>query len=413
VGAIEGGVGMAALEPFAYARDMAEHNDWTMGGAAMNVALGSVMGGALHPVVGRFSRQEREFGMPRVSPEAHEAGVRDAVAAVVQDRPTVAAQVIEAVEAGKARQDLAQAARMGDAADASLVAGRAPGLADVRLREDLRAPESLMQFLASKGGIQEQGGDLAAIGAESFFVSGGGRVVRKTGMTLDYAREAAEEAGFIKPNSTIADFLDAVAEEVAGRRVYRGEDIEIARQRAELRHVQYDGDVVNAHRADVGDIAEAYGVQLSRTEVNTAIQGILNGDHPEQAVRDAIMAREVSDYPGMAREGMNRLGQMQRDAEGMAIDGASAPNPRVTVADAELARLAEAAPKTDGPLADQIAAAQKDITNLDVIVNAERKAERLDANAERLLKEADERAALAESDAKAMEAAGFCMAVRG
>ena len=46
-------------------------------------------------------------------------------------------------------------------------------------------------------------------------------LVRKNGMPLDYAREAAVEAGYLHPDSDINDLLNAINEELHGRKVYR------------------------------------------------------------------------------------------------------------------------------------------------------------------------------------------------
>jgi hypothetical protein len=81
------------------------------------------------------------------------------------------------------------------------------------------APKSLMQFLASKGGIREEAGELRALGLERKFVPGYGRLVRSSGMPLDQAREAAAEAGYPIGNgsiddrmgtTTVRDFLDVL-----------------------------------------------------------------------------------------------------------------------------------------------------------------------------------------------------------
>lgn len=82
---------------------------------------------------------------------------------------------------------------------------------------------TLNEFLASKGGVKDVGGELKAADLDKWhrgkwYPAGGtmGRLVREDGMHPDYAREAAEEAGYLKPGSTMSDLYDAMQEEARG-----------------------------------------------------------------------------------------------------------------------------------------------------------------------------------------------------
>jgi hypothetical protein len=87
---------------------------------------------------------------------------------------------------------------------------------------------SLLEFLASKGGVKETP-DLRAILDGNPFIPGFGRLLRTSGMSEDRAREAAVEAGYIADDvtraggggSTIRDLHEAVADEARGRKRYR------------------------------------------------------------------------------------------------------------------------------------------------------------------------------------------------
>lgn len=89
------------------------------------------------------------------------------------------------------------------------------------------APQSLLEFLASKGGLGPDA-ELSAIGAHSHTVSveglGRRKLTRQGGLPLDYAREAAEEAGYLrgdhKGTSTVNDLLDAIDAEMRGQKRY-------------------------------------------------------------------------------------------------------------------------------------------------------------------------------------------------
>lgn len=88
-------------------------------------------------------------------------------------------------------------------------------------------PQSLLEFLASKGGLGPDA-ELDALGAQNHVVNVGGagrrKLTRQGGLPLDYAREAAEEAGYLQGNhkgtSTVNDLLDAIDAEMRGNKRY-------------------------------------------------------------------------------------------------------------------------------------------------------------------------------------------------
>lgn len=98
------------------------------------------------------------------------------------------------------------------------------------------APASLMQFLAGKtvGGLKDESGELASMGLTGKFVPGRGKLVRQSGMSLDYARELAAEEGYFDhlygspdeamAKSTPTDLLNLLSEEAGGKPAYRGID---------------------------------------------------------------------------------------------------------------------------------------------------------------------------------------------
>lgn len=82
---------------------------------------------------------------------------------------------------------------------------------------------SLLRFLTSIGGLRDNG-DLRAMDAHKKFVPGGGMLMRRdgTGRSLDYARSRAAECGFLSHDSDVNDLLNAINEELHGRRQYAG-----------------------------------------------------------------------------------------------------------------------------------------------------------------------------------------------
>lgn len=84
--------------------------------------------------------------------------------------------------------------------------------------------KSLIEFLRERGGVQDQGGELSARDAELWDREnrrpGERRLVSKTGMTLDEAREIALGLGY-EVGETEVSFLDAIDREIRGEGVFR------------------------------------------------------------------------------------------------------------------------------------------------------------------------------------------------
>jgi hypothetical protein len=109
-----------------------------------------------------------------------------------------------------------------------------------RMRETKNRERSLLSFLACRGGIRSDDpliSDLrSAIGESNKFIPGFGKLIRKpkqistaaksggcnAPMSLDSAREAAAEAGYIHETTTLAEFIDAIDQEIRGRHIYEG-----------------------------------------------------------------------------------------------------------------------------------------------------------------------------------------------
>lgn len=103
VGAGQGFMGAAALEPLNMFLAAQDHDDYTMGDALVNLAFGTVAGGILHAGAGVFADRR---GRPNWSPDQNEAAVRQGVAAMVEGRPIQAAAAIELTAAREARSQL-------------------------------------------------------------------------------------------------------------------------------------------------------------------------------------------------------------------------------------------------------------------------------------------------------------------
>jgi hypothetical protein len=96
-----------------------------------------------------------------------------------------------------------------------------------------RRPMNIVEFLASRGGLNPSG-ELRAMDAHKKFIPGYGMLVRKDGrgMNDDHAREIAQEAGYLprdNPNrpsdSTISDLYSAIDDTLRGNARYSADDV--------------------------------------------------------------------------------------------------------------------------------------------------------------------------------------------
>ena len=133
------------------------------------------------------------------------------------------------------------------------------------------APQSLLEFLSSNGGLGFDS-ELAAIGAHGHTVNVGGvgrrKLVKQGGLSLDYAREAAEQAGYLQgeynKTSTVSDLLDMIDAEMRGQKrfPYGAEGSLSKRERVamgEREQHEYDGHI----RGIKEDIAASGHANLS------------------------------------------------------------------------------------------------------------------------------------------------------
>lgn len=160
-----------------------------------------------------------------------------------------------------------------------------------------RRPPSLFEFLASKGGIQDQQGELRALDLRRQFLPRQGALVRRGGMTLDRARELAEEAGYIRPGdraegfgrTEITDLLGAMDREARGGKVYPiDEQADVAQQDLARRQVDEEATRRAGAEADVGAVLAYHGISLPDEHRRRAVEAVMLGEDPEDAVVDAI-----------------------------------------------------------------------------------------------------------------------------
>jgi hypothetical protein len=107
-------------------------------------------------------------------------------------------------------------------------------------------------------------------------------------MPLDYAREAAEEAGYLRPNSTVADLLNRIADELSGRKVFTPEEEATATGIRMAQLGQDEQDRFEQARLQVGDVTDRRRLNLTDEEHNNAAMMTMQGLHPEDAVNEAL-----------------------------------------------------------------------------------------------------------------------------
>ena len=152
------------------------------------------------------------------------------------------------------------------------------------LYRDLRAKpervESLLSFLRRSGGVRDEGGELGSLGVTARTLPG---LLRREGRSLDDAALAAQEAGFFSGRNleagdriTPRDLLEAVAEEVNGRPVFRAEDQAQQMDEAALREIR---EALLSADLDVARVGEG----AFRERLQQIVRAIVERDRGAQA----------------------------------------------------------------------------------------------------------------------------------
>lgn len=220
-------------------------------------------------------------------------------------------------------------------------------------------PISLFQFLASKGGIRDQRGELRTMDLHRTFVPGKGKLVRPNGgLTLDRARELAEEAGYLRPSdraeqfgrTEVNDLLDAMREESFGRKVFP-EAMAPERQapRIEDQHAMAEEEAASFARSIGVDLNDREAAEATRLMVE---EGLTADDAVERAMIQEGLAlaqeAERGQYEGeeIPFDAIQRQGSGRPGAEAAAAGRADEREPGPAEADAGPGREAGARERT-------------------------------------------------------------------
>ncbi len=193
---------------------------------------------------------------------------------------------------------------------------------EMPLGPEPKKPVTLIQFLASRsvGGIMDEGGALTSMGLSRHFVPGSGPLVRKNGKSLDYAREAAAEAGYLDhlygdperamAQSTPDDLLRLIEQERGGDPVLSPRNDggrqfawleHQQRRRAQQAYRQIIEEVDSAldtlgieHQLDDAVLTRAAELVDDETDAVTALERALDEDY--RAYADALGERGEAAY---------------------------------------------------------------------------------------------------------------------
>jgi hypothetical protein len=209
------------------------------------IAMAALIGGAFGAIHGRFGRAtpaelrtEAEAKLATLdNVQASRVSLNDALDGMIREgevnlSPASSELVANATQSYRPSYELPRVEDGQDAIPAAQVDRVSnmtpdPGAAPKR-------PQNLFDFLASSGGIKDDAGELKSLGISRKFVPGRGALVRKSGMALDKAREAAAQAGYFDhlygsadeatAKSTVRDLLDLVDQEGRGTPAYSMEE---------------------------------------------------------------------------------------------------------------------------------------------------------------------------------------------
>ena len=415
-GAGQGFLGALALEPANLWLAAQDQDDYTMGDALVNLAFGTVLGGAMHGGLG-VVRDRR--GLPLWSPEMHQSALRQATAAIAEGRPVDAAAAMEFTAARTARQELATWRQTIERADAEANAAAAAG--DARAGAMREAAERL-------NAIRDQLAELRAERtgtAEGATALGFGRTERAAyqELTAKLADPATPLGERILLEIRRLDMLDAAdtprswaslevaRSEAQGQglgaaegRLRKAEGLARARLRQAADRV-LAADSLTKHARLVAQSREATALALAERSIrrmagrlgiemadgealelaskylrvgqdgkNAVLDDILNGLSkrvPAGPYRPDDVVFTTSPAEAIAARADATLQAREAQAEArLAAAARGLPDPRDLAADRAAVERAETTPKVEGSAADELAEATAQVAELEATLKA-------------------------------------------
>lgn len=162
-----------------------------------------------------------------------------------------------------------------------------------------RGPMDVLEFIASIGGVRDQGGELAARDAQQF-IPGLGPLVRPTGKSFDELAEALWEAGYFGPPATterpdINAVLELIDEGLHGNRRFSDFDLEELTVRAESREAEENAIFLDEAVADITGELEGAGFKgIGRPQLEEIAEIMADGRSLDDAAEEVIMRGALS-----------------------------------------------------------------------------------------------------------------------
>ena len=402
-GAATGGIAMAAMEPLNYALSQHEQEDWSFAGALRNIAFGSLIGGGAHVLPALLGRDT------------------DAAAdAATHDEAVAASPVSQAAEAitPQAREQVFRAGMAQTLDDMPVDIDPVMKVAEAGAQPVAPQGDSLLTFLTRKGGVNDPGGDLVAMDAGKARV---GFLRKNGGMSLDDARDAAEQAGYLPEGSDTSTLLDAVDSELRGQKQFASPGDTLAYQQRQRVFHDQEAESIARYGAeeDVRDVESGLDTPLRDDEREHAVTMAMQGMHPEEAVYQATRAStfEAGGYADPAqrqvaafRDANTALQQQhpQQTATSRLAEEAAVRSPTADSLDTVNQQIADLE-----ALYRQPDSAQPKPTGEEGISSADTLAPAADTPADPEMQAAQAGVDLAEQHAAAMEQAGICLSRSG
>lgn len=237
-GALEGAAGTAPLEiPILAVAEMEQDKDYTILDSFLNVTIGSVLGGGLHAVGGKFSDR-----MQRLRKETQELTLRTAITQNTMGQRTNIREVLEADPSyEKLRYDprFAEPQVVSFADEKSVTATledldrrlvinyrrkgkKLPSVLNPVAKKD--TPKSLAQWLR----VKKVNPNSSDIGELDFLLDKGAFAFKsKNAETLDNVIRDAMDAGYFREEPTAGEFAEMVADDLSGfRKTFREQDLD-------------------------------------------------------------------------------------------------------------------------------------------------------------------------------------------
>ncbi len=248
-GGVEGAVGAVAVEPIVLGVATYEQNkDYTLANSLMNVVFGTAMGGGLHAVAGKVGD-----ALSRTPATTRQRLAETAVGQAVTGREINVTPIMRAdptlrdsdfnIPAEQLSTMQLRVRELASQITETLGIKRKGRRIPTPLRpftSPKEQPKTLAQFVRQNGGIRQD--DLNAsdvrvsidkdkknggivTNRQKDFTDKRGRTY-KASRTIDDMALAAFEAGYFRERPTVAEFLDALDNDVKGRAVYSIDDID-------------------------------------------------------------------------------------------------------------------------------------------------------------------------------------------